>query len=45
VGNGDVSAVIRIIRATCIEEDLLGGHVVAVDHGGEGLVEMATLGS
>jgi hypothetical protein len=32
-----VVAVIRIIRATCIEEDLLGGHVVAVEHGGEGL--------
>jgi hypothetical protein len=37
VVNGDVGAVIRIIRATCIEEDLLGGHVVAVEHGGEGL--------
>ena len=37
MGNGDVSAFIRIIRATCIEEDLLGGHVVAVEHGGEGL--------
>ena len=37
MGNGDVSAVIRIIRATCIEEDLLGGHVVAVDHGGKAL--------
>ena len=37
MGNGDVRAVIRIIRATCIEEDLLGGHVVAVEHGGEGL--------
>jgi hypothetical protein len=37
VGNGDVGAVIRIIRATGIEEDLLGGHVVAVEHGGEGL--------
>jgi hypothetical protein len=37
VGNGDVDAVIRIIRATCIEEDLHGGHVVAVEHGGEGL--------
>jgi hypothetical protein len=37
VGNGDVGAVIRIIRATCIEEDLLGGHVVAVEHVGEGL--------
>ena len=30
MGNGDVSAFIRIIRATCIEEDLLGCHVVAV---------------
>jgi hypothetical protein len=37
VGNGEVGAVIRIIRATCIEEDLLGGHVVAEEHGGEGL--------
>ena len=37
MGNGDVSAFIRIIRATCIEKDLLGGHVVAVEHGGEGL--------
>ena len=34
MGNGDVSVFI-IIRATCIEEDLLGGHVVAVEQGGE----------
>jgi hypothetical protein len=37
VGNGEVGAVICIIRATCIEEDLLGGHVVAEEHVGEGL--------
>jgi hypothetical protein len=32
-----VGAVIRIIRATCIEEGLHGGHGGAVEHGGEGL--------
>ena len=37
MGNVNVSVFIRIICATCIEEDLLGGHVVALEHGGEGL--------